>query len=97
MFVNMPRNTLDVTTVFHMRIGGADGNLNVSIGAGATGFFEDLISTDNIISTDLINFDNDTPAGTGSADVDYMGVESRQLPTLTSAHMGHKMIGEGLI
>lgn len=39
-----------------LRKNGADGLMNVSIGAGATGNFEDTVNTDTVVEGDLINF-----------------------------------------
>lgn len=54
MYAYVSANTLSVATI-KSRIGGADGNLVISIGSGATGAMEDTTHTDSIVSGNLVN------------------------------------------
>lgn len=54
MAVIVSANTATIATV-DSRIGGANGNLTVSIGSGATGTFEDTTHTDSVVSGNLVN------------------------------------------
>lgn len=54
LFVNVSLNTSTMATVCFTRLNGVDGALNVSIGAGATGIFEDTTNSDTVaVGTDL--------------------------------------------
>ena len=48
-------NSFSVITTVILRINSANGNGTVSIGAGVTGSFEDVVNTDNISVNDLVN------------------------------------------
>lgn len=99
-YVYCSSNTLDAATTIMTRKNGANGNLTVTIGAGATGVFEDLVSTDSYIAADLVNFKITTPAGAGMAMLSIAGFEINQPRggiADKSANMGGKMVGIGLV
>lgn len=48
-------NPFSGTSTFKFRKNGADGNQTISIGAGATGFFEDTTNSDICLGTDEVN------------------------------------------
>lgn len=54
LFVRVSSNTLDGSTTVRSRKNGANGNQSVSIGAGATGTFEDTTNSDSLVSGDLV-------------------------------------------
>lgn len=47
-------NTIAATSTIKSRIAAADGNLTLSIGSTATGYFEDTLNSDTVTSTDRI-------------------------------------------
>jgi hypothetical protein len=49
-------NTATGTTVFTLRKNGASGTVTVSVGAAATGNFEDTTHTDTFLGSDLVNY-----------------------------------------
>lgn len=57
-------NTRDAATTFRFRVNEANVNQTVTIGAGATGWFEDLVNTDAVVVTDRVNY---TQIGAGTA------------------------------
>ena len=84
LFVRIAANTLDGATTVRTRKNGANGNLSVSIGAGATGAFEDTANTDSFIATDLLNYQVDTTASTVNAiRLTIVGFELQQ-PAVTA-------------
>lgn len=86
MYVSVASNDRAVSTVA-LRINGADGNLSVSIGASATGVFEDTASTDSIVANDLLNVRGTGGAGNFLA-LDVIAFES--VSTDDSFHLGHE-------
>jgi hypothetical protein len=103
LFVNVPVNTTNGARTVNTRVNGGDGNLTVSIGATATGFFEDLAHTDTLIATDLYNFKVGSGGTSGAIKTTIIGFELEQAPAPPpglenkSANMGSKMVGAGLI
>jgi hypothetical protein len=65
LWLNLDANTRTDTVVWRSRINGSNGNIAVSIGAGATGVFEDTSNTDAISAGDEVNLLMDVGAGTG--------------------------------
>lgn len=51
-FVRVYFNSLDGATTIRSRVNGANGNLLITVGAGLTGAFEDLVNNDALIATD---------------------------------------------
>jgi len=58
-------NTSLVTNTFTTFINASVGNLTISIGAGLTGFFQDTVNTDMIVSEDLVCSEWTFTSGTG--------------------------------
>ena len=58
-------NATTASSTFRTRLNAGNGGQSVSIGAGATGFFEDTTNTDTIASGDEVNYQ--MVAGTGGA------------------------------
>jgi hypothetical protein len=54
--INVTTNGRATTTTFNFRKNTANGNQVVSVSGGATGFFEDQVHTDTVVSGDLINY-----------------------------------------
>jgi len=48
---------------FTLRINGVDGNQSITVGAGATGFFQDTVNEDSIAVGDLVSYRFNKPAG----------------------------------
>jgi len=67
LFVNVTFNARTSTTTIKSRVNGADGNLVVSIGAAATGIFEDTANSDTLAANDDVNFSLTMGAGAGES------------------------------
>lgn len=63
LFVRVKTNALTGATTIKSRIGGADGNQVISIGAAATGAFTDAVNTDSLVSGNLFCTQAVTAAG----------------------------------
>jgi hypothetical protein len=59
-------NTRLNTTTIGLRRNSANGNLAISIGAGATGIFEDTVNTDAAVNGDLVNWYISSGSTTGT-------------------------------
>lgn len=66
LWMNIDANTRTDTVVWRSRINGVNGNIAVSVSAGATGVQEDTSNTDSVASGDEINLLMDVGAGTGT-------------------------------
>lgn len=101
MYVNIGPNTLAAIATFRLRKNGGDTTLVVSVGATATGQFEDVAHTDSFIATDLFNWEIVTAVGAGAINILCIGFELEQAPPVglenKAANMGSKMVGAGLI
>ncbi len=64
--IRLNSNTLTVLQTVNTRINGADGTIGVTVLALTTGLFEDLTNTDAIAVNDLINYEINATAGSGS-------------------------------
>lgn len=64
--VGISTNTRSSTTTVNFRVNAGTVNQTVSIGAGATGLFEDVTNTDVIVAGDDCNFGLLTGTGTGT-------------------------------
>jgi len=53
LYVRVTANSLDGATTIRSKVNSVNGNQSVSIGAGATGVFEDAVNTDNLVNGDL--------------------------------------------
>jgi len=69
--VRVTANSRTTTTTGRFRKNTANGNQSVSIGSGATGWFEDTVNTDSVVAGDLTNFQLTT--GTGTSALSLMG------------------------
>jgi len=49
-------NGVTATSTIRFRKNGANGNQSISIGSGATGFFEDASNSDAVVATDEVNY-----------------------------------------
>lgn len=70
--VAVTANGRATTSTILTRKNAADGNLTVSIGAAATGIFEDTLHQDAVVSGDLINFKLTTGTGVGTLTVQHI-------------------------
>lgn len=78
LWVRVGSNSVNATSTFRTRKNGANGNVSVSIGSTATGNFSDTTNSDNVHSTDAINFSCTT---TGSGTMDIFGEVIKITPT----------------
>lgn len=53
---NVVTNTNNSTTTIRSRVNGGNGNQVLSIGSGATGYFEDTVNSDSVLPADLLNY-----------------------------------------
>lgn len=102
MFVNIPTNGINGNIVLTLRQNGANSALTVTVGAGLTGFFEDLVNTVNFLSTDLINWIVVAAGSSGWAHLSVISFEQRQYapapPTgAPSGGIANKLIAERII
>lgn len=102
MYVYIAANSLDGSTTIRTRKNGANGNLSVSIGAAATGQFEDLVNTDSFVATDYLNWQVVTGGTSGTIEMLCIGFELQQPPPAVglenkSANMAAKMMAAGVL
>lgn len=64
--VYISSNGRSTNTTYNLRINGADGNNTVTVGSGATGWFEDASNTDSLTAGDNVNWKMVTSTGTGT-------------------------------
>lgn len=77
--IRVETNSLDATATVDFRIDGVSSALGVSIGATATGDFEDTTSTVSVVVTDEINHLADgTAATTGSLHFSFISIEQQE-------------------
>ncbi len=95
-FVAIAVNTLNAITTYKLRVDGGDGNTGISVPAAATGYFEDLGNSDNVVAATLIDFECDTMAsGSGSLNQLTISVEMDQ-PAGGGGNAGNKT-GAGVV
>ncbi len=75
--VQVSANTLGSTTLWVFRVNGVDGNGSIAIGAGLTGFFEDLTNFDDLLAGDLINYQVQEGGGAGGITLVGSSCETR--------------------
>lgn len=76
MFVRIATNGLDGATIFTLREGAVDTSLSLSVGAAATGEFEDTTNVVALGSTSEINTEIDASASTvGTATINTLGLQ----------------------
>ncbi len=63
--IRVPRNERNAITTVKSRVGGADGNMSVSVGAITTGLFEDAVNSDALVSGSLFDIIVQAPLGVG--------------------------------
>lgn len=61
--VRVITNTLTNACAIVSRVGGGDGNMSISVGAGLTGLFRDVVNSDALVSGNLFDIEIDPPAG----------------------------------
>lgn len=66
LYCRVITNTLNVAATMSSWKNLAIGNMSVTIGAGLTGVFQDVVNSDNLVTGDLINHRISSPAGAGS-------------------------------
>ncbi len=55
LYVRVIANATTASSTVRSRVGGANGNQSVSIGAGATGVFQDTVNSDSLVDGNLFN------------------------------------------
>lgn len=73
LYVRVTANTLTAATTIRSRKNSANGNQIISVGAGATGVFQDVVNSDALVSGDLINTSVVTVAGGTSIRITLIG------------------------
>ena len=97
------QNNLDATTSVFARIGGSDQTaLDVQIGAGSTGYFEDTTGTVAVVDGDLINYRIDAGSGSHGDTITFETVaghlqhESLERPmVVVTDPAGHWFVSQG--
>lgn len=75
LLVHVSANARTTASTLRDRKNTANGAMSVSVGSTATGFFEDNVNTDTVVSGDLINYSGTTGTGTGNLTTDYIAAE----------------------
>ncbi len=70
-------NGLATATTWVLRVNGADGNSTITVGAGLTGFFEDLTNFDDLVAGDLVCYQYREGGGVGSLTLVGSSCETR--------------------
>lgn len=73
--VKVTSNGRSTATTLKFRKNGADGNQNISIGAGLTGLFEDTTNSDTLADGDFYTIQMTTSTGTGSIAFDSVDMK----------------------
>ena len=83
-------NTIDGTSTFRTRVNGVNGNQTFTVGALATGEFEDTTNSDTITSGDLVNSMLVTLGTTGVIEVSYTQIRMDAVgrPTISGTDAG---------
>jgi hypothetical protein len=74
LYVRVITNTNVNAITFTIRKNGANGNLNLSIGAGVTGTFEDSTNTDTVAAGDKLNYQSTNGGATGTMTYNLISV-----------------------
>jgi hypothetical protein len=69
LFVYVAANTLNGASPFYVRKNAANGSQSVSIGAAATGSFEDATDTDSLVAGDVFNYQISSGGTSGNIQV----------------------------
>jgi hypothetical protein len=86
LFVRLTANAATGSSTVTVRKNAADGNQTVSIGAGATGVFEDTVNTDAVASTDLLDYKSVTGSG-GALTISIMSTIFDATTNTVSRHL----------
>ena len=78
LFVRVPTNSLNGSTTFTLRKNTAGSALTASVGASATGTFEDTTNTVSCVAADLLDWEVVTGGTSGSMEITYIGFELAQ-------------------
>jgi len=103
LFVRAYANTHDVDDVIRTRVNGANGNCSVTIGAGLTGTFEDLVNSDSLSADDLFCYQGVFANGTNQPYTNIIGISETQsagpAPAVGGARgsVAGKLMAAGLI
>jgi hypothetical protein len=90
LFVRVTANATAASSTVRSRKNGSNGAQSVSIGAGATGVFQDTVNSDSLLTGDLINSQETVGAG-GSLTISiisYILAASTDIPILLEARAG---------
>ena len=85
-YIRVPFSDSTAATTIVSRKNAADGNFAISVGAAATGEFEDVINTDTLVDGDLYNYEVDRPAG-GTTNGWAISIMSTVFESATSTQM----------
>ena len=66
LYVRVTANSNVGSVTLRVRKNGANGNMFVTIPAGATGAFEDTVNTDTVAAGDKLNYQSTTGGATGT-------------------------------
>jgi hypothetical protein len=92
LYVQVSANARSTDTIFGSRKNGAAGSLTLTVGASATGVFEDLSNADTLAAGDDYNFFMTTGTGTGTLTFQLLSAEfvttSRKFPLLIADGAG---------
>jgi len=86
-YAYLSANTRNSTTTITSRIGGANGNIAVSITASTTGAFEDLVGSDTISAGNLVNLAILGTTGTGSGTFHLIGIDFQTTNSKSHSYM----------
>lgn len=75
LFVYVTANSRNSTTTFRARKNAGNGNQAVSVGASATGRFQDTSNTDTLVQNDEIDYSITTATGSGTITFNHFGSE----------------------
>jgi hypothetical protein len=87
-FANVLNNTLDGATNIRIRVNGGYGNINISIGAGLSGIFEDLVNVDNFAVGNQIDWELKTGGTAGTMGIGLLGLEEGVTAGVSSGASG---------
>lgn len=75
LYSNVVVNGRSSTSTVRSRVGGANGNMTLSITAGATGLFQDTGNSDTLAAGDLMNYSMTNGTGTGNIEYRLISTE----------------------
>ena len=92
LFARCTANTLDGATTVGSRKNGAAGNLSLSIGAGATGAFEDTVNADSFADLDLVDSIMTRGGTAGNSSIGIVGLEQQQPAVMAAPKFGSLLV-----